>query len=376
MYKKTFITTALLAAFALFVGLGGCKGKDDKADKGTATETKPDGVPEGEPKKPADSPPPKKADDGLPPAPVGLAKLALTPHDDNPATADKVALGEYLFFDTRLSDGGKFACVTCHEPEKGWTDGKKLSPKHNGDLNTRHSPTMYNVGYALAWYWDGRKATLEDQILAAWTGQVGATPDKVATVLAAVPKYKEMFQKAFGEDPTPDNIPKALASFLRIKLRAGNAPWDKYKAASDKTVISEDAIKGEAIFMGKAKCAVCHAPPLFTDMRYHNVGVGYKGVKEPDVGRFKVSQQENETGAFKTPGLRNVTKSAPYFHDGGAATLEEAVDFMLAGGYREGNKHIDPMLAPVTLSDEERKQLLAFIESLTEDEQYTRPTLP
>lgn len=374
MHKNTLITTLAAASFALAATLGACKGKDDKADKGKTTATKPDPVKKPDPIKKPDPVKPK-ADDGLPPAPIGLAKLAITPHEHNPTTADKVALGEYLFFDTRMSDNGKFACVTCHLPKMGWTDGKKLSPKHNGDLNKRHSPVMYNVGYAQDWYWDGRKKTLEDQILAAWTGQVGATPDKIAATLAGVPKYKEMFQKAFGADPSPDNIPKALASFLRIKLRAGNAPWDRYKAG-DQAAISEDAKKGEALFVGKAKCNICHQPPLFSDMRYHNVGVGYKGVDKPDVGRFKVSQKENETGAFKTPGLRNVTLSAPYFHDGSASTLEEAVDFMLKGGHRDGNKHIDPMLSPTELSAEERKQLLAFLESLTEDAKYTPPTLP
>lgn len=376
MHHDNSISKLVVAALALSLAaagsLAGCKGKDDKADKGKKTAKKPDTPPKPD-KKP--DPPKPKADDGLPPAPIGLAGWKLTPHDHNKTTPAKVELGEYLFFDTRLSDGGKFACVTCHLPKMGWTDGKKLSPKHNGDLNKRHSPTMYNVGYALAWYWDGRKKTLEDQILAAWKGQVGATPDKIAPALTAIPKYKEMFQKAFGEDPTPDNIPKALASFLRVKLRSGNAPWDKHKAG-DKTAVSEDAIKGEAVFMGKAKCGICHTPPLYTDMRYHNVGVGYKGVESPDVGRFKVSQKENETGAFKTPGLRNVTLSAPYFHDGSASTLEEAVDFMIAGGYRDNNKHIDPMMTAVKLSADERKQLLAFLETLTEDTQYTPPNLP
>ena len=380
MHKTTLLIAVVAATFAVTATLGACKGKDDKADKGTTKKPdpkKPDPK-KPDPKKPAPkkpAPPAAKVIDGVPPAPAGLALATMTPHDHNPTTADKVALGEYLFFDTRLSDSGKFACVTCHVPKMGWTDGKKLSPKHNGDLNKRHSPTMYNVGYALAWYWDGRKKTLEDQILAAWTGQVGATPDKVAAALAGVPKYKEMFQKAFGADPSPDNIPKALGSFLRVELRAGDAPYDRYKAG-DKAAISEDAIKGEGLFMGKAKCVICHPPPLFTDMRYHNVGVGYKGVEKPDVGRFKVSQKEMETGAFKTPGLRNVTTSAPYFHDGSASTLEEAVDYMIGGGYREGNKHIDPMSSPVTLTADQRKQLLAFIESLTEDKPYTPPTLP
>lgn len=371
MHKTTlFIAFIVAATFAV----AGCKKKDE--DKAPDTK-KPIEKPVTKPvEKPKDKPPvaPPKAGD-VTAAPVGLAKLTLTAHPHNPTTAEKVALGEQLFFDTRLSDSGKFACVTCHLPHMGWTDGKKLSPKHNGKLNKRHSPTMYNVGYALQWYWDGRKKTLEDQIFAAWVGQTGATPDKIAATLAGVPAYKDKFQKAFGEAPNKDNIPKALASFLRIKLRSGNAPWDRYEAG-DKKAVSEDAIKGQAIFAGKAKCVVCHAPPLYTDMKYHNIGVGYKDVETPDVGRFKVSQNPAETGAFKTPGLRNVTRTAPFFHDGSASTLEEAVDFMIGGGYRDKNEHIDPLLTPVTLTADERKQLLAFIESLTEDTPYTPPKLP
>ncbi|MEM9491795.1 MAG: cytochrome c peroxidase, partial [Myxococcota bacterium] len=294
--------------------------------------------------------------------------------DDNPDTPEKVMLGELLFFDTRLSDKGEFACVTCHLPEKGWTDGKKLSPKHDGKLNTRHSPTLYNVAYAQQWYWDGRMPTLEAQIAAAWKGQTGATPDAIAKKLAEVPVYKAHFERAFGEGPTGDNIPKALASFVRIKIRSGNSPWDRYQAG-DKDAVSEEVVKGQKVFE-KAGCAACHAPQLYTDMNYHNVGIGYEGVDEPDVGRFKVSKQEINTGAFKTPTLRGVALSGPYFHDGSIATLEEAIDYMLSGGYREGNKHIDPLLKEVKLKKDERAALIAFVKALSPEETYTPPELP
>lgn len=311
----------------------------------------------------------------IPDTPKGLEKIELTAHEHNPTTPEKVALGRLLFFDKRLSDNGQFACVSCHFPDKGWTDNLKVSPKAFNKMNTRHSPTLYNVGYAREWYWDGRKSTLEDQIAAAWDGQVGGTPDKVAAALAKVPEYAARFQKAFGEGPTPDNIPKALAAFLRIDLRSGDAPWDRYEAG-DKTAASEDAIKGYEVF-NKLGCSACHTPPLFTDVRYHNVGVGYMGAESPDPGRAAITKNEAETGAFKTPGLRNVTLTAPYFHDGSAATLDEAVDFMLSGGYREGNKHIDPALKPVKLTVDERAQLMAFLQALTSDAApMTPPTLP
>lgn len=352
--------------------IAGCKGKDAKPDTPEpAASSAREAVPPAA-DKPGMSLPPAPP---IPPAPLGIP--AAVSAADKAITAEQVELGELLFFDTRLSDGGSFACVTCHVPEKGWTDGLVLSPKADGKVNTRHSPTMYNVGFATAWYWDGRKDTLEGQILAAWTGQVGGTPDKVAATLAEIPAYKARFERAFaGQGPTADNIPKALGAFLRVGVRLGDTPWDRYEAG-DKTAVSEDAVAGYQVFTKKAGCVACHAPPLFTDMNFHNVGVGYQGVDTPDEGRFAVSKEERDRGAFKTPGLRGVTLSGPYFHDGSAATLEEAVDFMIGGGYRKNNPTIDPLLRPVTLSADERAQLLAFIQSLSPAKnEYKQPTLP
>lgn len=360
------VLTASLAASSA------CKSEEKPADTAKPAEAeKPAEVAKPEQPK-AETKPAQAA--ALPEPPLGLKDLPTPSPEDNPTTAEKVALGEMLFFDPRMSDSGKFACLTCHLPEKGWTDGQKLSTKADGKVNTRHSPTMYNVGYAQDFYWDGRIPSLEAQVAAAWKGQTGATPDKIAATLAQVPKYVEMFQAAFGEAPTPDNIAKALAAFLRVKMRAGDAPWDRYQAG-EKDAVPEEVVKGYEVFV-KSGCAACHGPPLYTDMAYHNIGVGYKDVKEPDPGRFTVSKNERDTGAFKTPTLRGVALSAPYFHDGSAATLEEAVDFMLAGGYREGNKHIDPLLKPVKISDEERSHLVAFLKALTPETEYTPPTLP
>jgi cytochrome c peroxidase len=270
---RRFCTATGLVAGALMTMIMGCEGKE---------------APAPAPAAPADASAPAEPAaqvDKLPDPPAGLEAFPTPSPDGNPTTTAKVALGEMLFFDTRLSDSGTFACVTCHVPEKGWTDGEALSVKADGATNTRHSPTMYNVGYALQWYWDGRMPTLEEQILAAWKGQVGGTPDQVAAALAGVSAYKEHFQKAFGEDPSAENIPMALASFLRVTLRAGNAPWDRYQAG-DKSAVSEDAVKGFTVFT-KAGCAACHAPPLYTDMGYHNVGVGYDAKKSKKAKKGK-----------------------------------------------------------------------------------------
>jgi cytochrome c peroxidase len=314
----------------------------------------------------------------IPPAPLGLPDTAAPA--DNADNPDKVALGELLFHDTRLSANGTYSCETCHLADQGWGDGRALSPKHDGSMNTRHSPTLYNVGYATEWYWDGRMPTLEAQIKAAWTGQVGGKPAEVAAALLAVPAYKERFARAFGEEPSEDNIPKALASFLRIRMRSGDAPWDRYEKTGDASQVSPDALAGFKVFTEKASCALCHAPPLYTDMLYHNVGVGYGGPDknaEPDPGRGKVTNRPEETGAFKTPGLRGVALHPPYFHDGSAATLEEAVDFMIAGGHRKGNPRIDEKLKPKQLTAVERAQLIAFLNALTPSAPPPkRPALP
>jgi cytochrome c peroxidase len=368
--RRNPIMRPFIASLALssLVSAGGCT-----KDEGTDPTGKTGSAATGEPASAEDVAVPEAPP--VPEPPLGLEKLTTPAPDTNPNTPEKVALGELLFFDTRLSDNGAFACVTCHLPEKSWTDGKALSTKADGKENTRHSPSMYNVGYASSWYWDGRKSTLEDQILAAWAGQMGGTPETVVAKLERVPEYRVRFKRAFNQGPTAENIAMALASFLRIKLRAGDSAWDHYQAGEERAV-SADVIKGYAIFTGKAACALCHAPPLFTDMAYHNVGIGYRPGDKLDEGRFAATKVETDKGAFKTPGLRGVELSAPYFHDGSVATLEESVDFMLAGGHRDGNPAIDPRLKPVTLTDEERAQLLAFIRALTPARTYEPPKLP
>jgi cytochrome c peroxidase len=329
-------------------------------------------APKAETKVVAPAPPPAIV---LPPAaplaatPRGLPELSASA--DNPLTAEKVDLGRQLFFDKRLSKDGSAACTTCHVHEKGWTDGLALSTKVGGAVNTRHSPTLYNVGYLLSWYWDGRAATLEKQVEAAWKGQLGADPAAVATALAAVPTYKASFQRAFAADPSPTNVSQALASFVRT-LRSGAAPWDLYEKG-DKTAVPEDAVKGYALFTGKAQCSLCHVPPHYTDSLFHNVGVGMSA-QTPDPGRAKVTSDAKDTGAFKTPTLRSITKSAPYFHDGHQATLEGAVAFMVGGGTKNAN--LDPKLKPVKLSAKELGQLLAFLKALESTETFAAPELP
>src|SRR6185436_8144504 len=291
---------------------------------------------------------------------------------DNPLTPEKVALGRQLFFDERLSGDGTRSCYTCHVCEKGLTDGlAKAVGSFNKQL-PRSSPTLWNIGYNKEFYWDGRSPSLEKQAMAAWTGaNMGAKADEIAAKINALQGYHAQFQKVFGGDATPDNVVKAIASFERTII-SGNTAWDRYKAG-DKTALSESAVRGWNIFQA-IKCTNCHDGVLLTDQQYHNVGIGMDQ-KEPDPGRFKVSNKPEDMGAFKTPTLRDVAKSAPYFHDGSAKTLEEAVDIMLGGG--KPNQNLDTKnLKPHRVQPEQREDLLNFLRALTEDCKLSKPPLP
>lgn len=313
-----------------------------------------------------------KAARPLPPAPWWLPELKIP--SDNVLSSEKVALGKQLFFDKRLSKDGTAACETCHHVDKGWTDGTPVSAKVGGALNTRHSPTLYNVGYNDLWYWDGRAVTVEKVTEAAWRGQLAADPTTVAAEVAKIPQYDADFKAVFGQGPTAESIIKALASFLRT-LRSGEAPWDRYEKG-EKKAVSEEAIRGAAIFSTKAACAGCHTPPMYTDNDFHNVGIGFDK-PEPDLGRGKITKDDRDNGAFKTPSLRFVASRAPYFHDGRTPKLEEAVDYMLGGGTKAKNPNLDARLHPVKLTPGERADLLAFLRSLGgPPEPFEAPTLP
>jgi cytochrome c peroxidase len=301
-----------------------------------------------------------------------LSKLPLVVSPaDNPTTPEKVALGAKLWIDPRLSGSGKMACTSCHVREKGWTDGQVLSRRDNGDMNTRHTPTMYNVGYLESFYWDGRAPTLEAQVLAAWRVQISADPAKATAIIASVPGYVAEFQKVFGAPPTQDAIVKALAAYLRAKV-SGDSPWDRYEKG-DASAVSPDARAGFDLFMGKARCAICHTPPIYTDSKFHNIGLE-AGKAKPDPGRAGVTKKPEDMSAFKTPTLRSAAISGPYFHDGSRATLEQAVRYMAGGGGAEPNK--SPLLVDTKLTDREVAQLVAFVTSLTSDEPYRAPKLP
>jgi cytochrome c peroxidase len=306
-------------------------------------------------------------------APPGLEAAALVTAADNELTLAKYELGKQLFFDARLSGSGKHSCSSCHLPDQAFTDGRAKSPKDDGALNTRNSPTMYNVGYLDRLYWDGRAKTLEGNVLAAWKAQLSGNPEATAKAVAAVPEYAKAFTAAFKAPPSETTIVQALASFLR-GLRSGDSAYDRF-AAGKKDALGAAAQKGMDLFMGKGGCIVCHTPPLFTDRLFHNAGIGMQAEK-PDVGAAgeKAFNDPSKTGQFKTPSLRDVAKTGPYFHDGSTATLKEAVALMAGGGI--DNKHKDPLMMNRGLAAEEIDQLVAFLESLSGNVPFTPPAVP
>jgi len=309
------------------------------------------------------------------PLPAGLARYeAMEIPSDNPMTPEKVALGRQLYFDKRLSGDGSRSCYSCHVCEKGLTDGlSKAVGAFNKPL-PRSSPTLWNIGYHKMFYWDGRSPSLEKQAMAAWTGgNMGAKDreDEIVAKINALQGYYSQFHKVFGGDATAENMMQAISAFERTIL-SGDTAWDRWQAG-DQSAASEAAKRGFEVFK-EAKCTNCHDGVLVTDQQFHNVGIGMDA-PEPDGGRGKISNKPEETGAFKTPTLRDVAKSAPYFHDGSVATLEEAVDLMLSGG--KPNQYLDKKnIEKRTITPEQRRDLLEFLKSLNVDCRLSEPPLP
>ena len=291
--------------------------------------------------------------------PKGLEEMPVPA--DNPMTVEKVELGRQLYFDKRLSGDGTVSCATCHDPTKGWTDNKPVSSGIKGQKGGRSAPTVINSGYALFQFWDGRAKSLEEQALGPIQNpiEMGMTLGDVAKKLNAVPGYRSQFQKVFGTDATPEAIAKSIASFERT-IVSGDAPFDRYEAG-DKTAMPAAAVRGYEIFRGKAQCTNCHVGFTQSDSLFHNLGVGIDKPK-PDLGRSVITKDPKDKGAFKTPTLRDLSKTAPYMHDGSEATLQKVIELYNRGGNK--NPNLDPKMKPLNLTESEKADLLAFLKAL------------
>ena len=302
--------------------------------------------------------------------PLGLQGDAAFIPDDNLQTPEKIALGKMFFWDKRHSASGTVACVSCHQANHGWSDPQQLSINFAGKPMPRHTPTIVNRLFSDQQLWTGLRPSLEEQALK----DLNRTDEKVVEHLGSIPAYQQAFRKIFGHDLEPVGVAKAIAAYVRT-IVSGNSPYDRFKAG-DKSALSTGAQRGLALFEGKAGCVSCHAGFNFTDENYRNVGVGMDK-PNPDLGRYTVTKNETDKGAFKTPTLRDVARRSPYMHDGSEKTLEEVVAFYNRGGIK--NPWLSSDVRPLNLTAQEQKDLVAFLQSLTgeiDPEVGKPPTLP
>jgi cytochrome c peroxidase len=318
---------------------------------------------------------------------------------DNPLTSTKADLGRTLYFDTRISTDGKVGCVTCHDPRRGFADGRGTSAGVGGATGARNAPTVLNAAFLATQFWDGRAATLEAQAVQPLTNTIEhgfADSAAVVNKIKDLPEYPAKFQSAFGApEITIERVGQAIASFERTLISL-QAPIDRF-LAGDKQAIPEPAQRGWELYNGKARCSTCHGHvdvlPLFTDDDFHNIGVGIArvdfdaiarraasavasgaqiddlAIKDADasaLGRFLVTREPRHLGSFKTPQLRNVALTAPYMHDGSQATLSEVIDFYDRGG--EANAYLDGGMRPLMLTAQEKADLVALLETFTSDD--------
>ncbi len=280
---------------------------------------------------------------------------------DNPYSAAKAKLGHDLFFEGRMSKTGKTPCTWCHDPNRGYGDGRTISIGDPQVALNRHTPSLYNVGYATHFFWDGRSNSLEEQALFPIKH-----PKEMAMNLDELPGrlqkagYEPKFEKAFGsKEITTERIAQALATFERT-ITENDTPFDRY-TKGDKSAMSADAIAGLTLFKGKAGCVRCHGGPNFTNamtttgVPYANTGVYQSPVLDPDSGRMEIEKTNKlMENAFKIPSLRGVGKTYPYMHNGTLESLEEVVEFYNRGG--DNGK-----LPKLKLSELEKKQLVEFL---------------
>ncbi len=279
---------------------------------------------------------------------------------NNQITPERIELGKFLYFDTRLSRDNTVSCATCHNPSLGWSDGQPKAIGIEGRQGPRNSPTVLNTAYQRHQFWDGRAKSLEEQALGPIQADVEMDMDldKLVERLNGIKGYRELFEKAYpGEGITKDTIAKAIATFERTVVST-EAPFDRY-VKGDENAISENAKKGFALFTGKGACNNCHDGFNFTDGSFHNLGLG-----DDDIGRYKLKKRAAWFHAFKTPTLRDVTKTAPYFHDGSIKTLEEATAVCGNGGRFPNSKNLSPLIEDRGLTRDEIRLIVDFLATL------------
>ncbi len=294
--------------------------------------------------------------------PLGLDLYRPIP-EDNPVTFEKVKLGKRLFGDKLLSRNRSLACKGCHQPKKAFTDGRAKAIGVYGRQGSRSVPTLVNRAYGRSFFWDGRTSTLEEQVVKPIESEseMDMTVGEAVDRLKRKSRYRKMFQQAFHREPNGEDLARALASYVRT-IYSGDSPFDRY-VYGKRGALSDQQRRGLRLFRGKGNCTACHIGPTFSDEKFHNTGVAWRDGKLQDEGRFAITGEAELKGAFKTPTLREVTRTAPYMHDGSLATLQDVINFYSDGGRK--NPHLDEEIKPRNLTSLEKQDLLAFLQSLT-----------
>jgi cytochrome c peroxidase len=306
-----------------------------------------------------------------------LPKQPPSPPDNQPTRA-RVELGKMLFFDPRLSADGNLSCANCHAPFFGWSDGLPTAKGIKSKVLGRATPTVINSGYNTIQMWDGRKSSLEDQAMGPMESMDEMAMDLklLFAWLQRTPGYKSAFAKAYpGEAIDHKTVSKALASFERT-LVSNNSPFDRW-LRGDKQSMTPQQVRGFRLFSDpdKGSCATCHHAPNFTDNGFHNIGLASYERPSPDMGRFVIKPVTSMRGAFKTPTLRDVALTAPYFRDGSAKTLMETIDHYNRGGVSAKDR--SPQIKPLNLTRAEKEDIVAFLQALTTPPKpFVLPVLP
>lgn len=283
--------------------------------------------------------------------------------EHNRLSADRIELGQKLFFDKLLSRDRTLSCSSCHEPKHSFTVTEAFPKGIGGQRTMRNPPALVNRAYGHHFFWDGRAGSLEAQVLQPIQNEkeLYLSLDELEARLRQDKEYHQDFETVFGQQPNANDVARALASFVR-SLLVGDSPYDQY-LLGDRDALSRASQRGLKLFRGKANCTACHAGPNLTDEEFHNTGVAWKDGKLHDEGRYAVTEEEADRGAFKTPTLRQVSQTDPYMHDGSLATLADVVERYNQGGV--SNPQLDREIRPLTLSEQEKRDLVAFLESLT-----------
>lgn len=313
----------------------------------------------------ADAPPDLPRDNlpeklALDEVPLGLEPRTVP--KENPLTEPRVRLGRRLFFDPILSADNTIACASCHRPDHGFAGNEARPRGIRGQRNARRAPSLFNRAFGTAFFWDGRESTLEGQALRPIEdpAEMGSTVVAVLDRLRADSTYKSQFEAAFSDGVTAANLGRALANFERVLLR-GDSAVDRFRRQGNTQALTARERQGLWLYESKGRCWRCHNGANFTDEAYHNTGVSWNKVPA-DLGRFAVTKKEADRGRFKTPSLRGVALTGPYMHDGSLTTLEDVVEFYNRGG--GANPNLDPVLAPLNLSNDEVRDLVAFLKAL------------